>query len=61
MKMKKSKYMNQSLVKQYPLNDLKDVIYISTDIVEIFLIELEECFNYDSTSICSYEKNILLQ
>ena len=56
MKMKKSKYMNQSLVKQYPLNDLKDVIYISTDIVEIFLIELEEGFNYDSTSICSYEK-----
>ena len=60
MKMKKSKYMNQSLVKQYPLNDLKDVIYISTDIVEIFLIELEEGFNYDSTSALM-KKNILLQ
>lgn len=52
--------MNQSLVKQYPLNDLKDVIYISTDIVEIFLIELEEGFNYDSTSALM-KKNILLQ
>ena len=52
--------MNQSLVKQYSLNDLKDVIYISTDIVEIFLIELEEGFNYDSTSALM-KKNILLQ
>lgn len=60
MKTKKSKFMNQSLVKQYSLNDLKDVIYISTDIVEIFLIELEEGFNYDSTSALM-KKNILLQ
>lgn len=61
MKTKKSKFMNQSLVKQYPLNDLKDVIYISTDIVEIFLIELEEGFNMILHLFALMKKNILLQ
>lgn len=56
MKTNKSKYMNPVLAKQYPLKILKDIIYISTEIVENFLIELEEGFNYDSASICLYEE-----
>lgn len=54
MKMRRKPYLSDYVAVQYPIEDYKRLIFITLDIVENFLLELENGFNYDSNSIASY-------
>ncbi len=56
MRKRRTDYLSGFIVNQYPIEKFKEVIIITLDIAEIFLTELEEGFNYDSSSIASYGK-----
>ena len=52
---KSSVFLKDKITKQYPLSKFTKLIELSIDMVENFLITLEEGFNYDSTTLASYE------
>ena len=54
MKKRRSMFLSDYIVEQYPIEDYKEIIFITLDIVENFLLVLERVFNYDSTSVASY-------
>lgn len=54
MKKRRSIFLSDYIVEQYPIEDYKEIIFITLDIVENFLLVLERGFSYDSTSIASY-------
>lgn len=54
MTLKRNMFLSNYVVNQYPVEKLKEIIFITLDIVETFLLELEEGFDYDSSSVASY-------
>ncbi len=54
MKKRRSIFLSDYIVEQYPIEDYKEIIFITLDIVENFLLVLERGFSYDSTSVASY-------
>ena len=54
MKKRRTMFLSDYIVEQYPIEDYKEIIFITLDIVENFLLVLERGFNYDSTSVASY-------
>lgn len=54
MKKRKTKFLSDFIVNQYPVEDFKQLIFVTLDIVENFLLTLEDGFNYDSITISSY-------
>lgn len=51
----RTNYLSEFITKQYPVEKYKELIIITLDIVENFLLTLEEGFDYNSTSVCKYE------
>lgn len=47
-------FLKEEVVMRHPLNKYTTLIELSVDIVEDFLLTLEEGFNYDSTTVASY-------
>ena len=47
-------FLKEDVTTQYPLGKFSKLIELSIDIVENFLLTLEEGFNYDSTIVASY-------
>lgn len=56
MKKRRTIFLSDYIANQYPIEKFKEIIFITLDIVENFLLTLEEGFDYNSTSIASYEK-----
>ncbi len=53
---KKLGYLSDYVTSQYPIEKLKKLISISIDIVQTFLISLEEEFDYSPSSIALFEE-----
>ena len=51
---KKAIYLSEDITTQYPLAKFTKLIELSVDLVENFLIMLEDGFDYDSTTLASY-------
>lgn len=56
MRKRRKDFLSDFVVNQYPIEKYKTLVFITLDIVENFLIELEEGFDYDSTTLVSYGK-----
>lgn len=56
MKKKRSMFLSEYVINQYPIEKFKEIIFITLDIVENFLLVLENGFNYNSSTISSYEE-----
>ncbi len=52
---KRSFFLSDYIVNQYPIDKYKEIIFITLDIVQNFLLILENGFNYNSVSINSFE------
>lgn len=55
MRKTRTNYLSEFITKQYPVEKYKELIIITLDIVENFLLTLEEGFDYDSTSVNKFE------
>ncbi len=51
---KKSDFLSEYVTNQYPIDKFKKLIFISIDIVQAFLIALEEGYDYSLSSISLY-------
>ncbi len=51
---KKSDFLSEYVTNQYPIDKFKKLIFISIDIVQAFLISLEEGYDYSLSSIALY-------
>lgn len=58
MRTRKSLYLSSFVANQYPIEKLKKIIYDVVDIVDNFILELNEENNIDSSSISKYEKRL---
>lgn len=56
MRKRRTEFLNEYVANQYPIEKFKELIFITLDIVENFLLTLENGYNYNSTSIASYEE-----
>lgn len=56
MRKRRTEFLNEYVANQYPIEKFKELIFITLDIVENFLLTLENGYNYNSTSIVSYEE-----
>ena len=56
MQKKRNVFLSDYVVKQYPISDFKKIIFITLDIVENFLLSLENGFDYNSLTIASYSE-----
>ena len=56
MRKRRTEFLNEYVANQYPIEKFKELIFITLDIVENFLLTLENGYNYNSTSIESYEE-----
>ena len=54
MRKRRTEFLTDYVANQYPIEKFKELIFITLDIVENFLLTLENGFNYNSTSIASY-------
>lgn len=54
MTKRRTTFLSDYVVNQYPIEKLKEIIFITLDIVETFLLILEDGFDYNSSSIVSY-------
>ena len=54
MRKRRTDFLTDYVANQYPIEDFKELIFITLDIVENFLLTLENGFNYNSTSISAY-------
>lgn len=55
MRKTRTNFLSEFITKQYPIEKYKELIIITLDIVENFLLILEDGFNYNSVSISKYE------
>ena len=53
-KERKAIFLSNEVAKQYPVDKYRKLVFICVDIVQNFLITLEDGFDYNSTSIASY-------
>lgn len=60
MRKRRTDFLNDYVANQYPIEKFKELIFITLDIVENFLLTLECGYNYNSSSIASYGKNMVL-
>ena len=51
---RRNPFLSDYVVNQYPIEKFRELIFITLDIVETFLLILESGFDYNSTSIASY-------
>lgn len=56
MMKKRTIFLTDYIANQYPIEKLKELIFISIDIAENFLLSLESGFNYNFSNVLSYEK-----
>lgn len=56
MRKRRSNFLTSYIADQYPIETFKDLIFITLDIVENFLLTLESGFDCNSTSISSYSE-----
>lgn len=56
MKKRRTIFLSDCVANQYPIEKFKDLIFATLDIVENFLIVLENGFDYNSSSIASYSE-----
>lgn len=56
MRRRRTMFLTDYVANQYPIEKYKELIFITLDLVENFLLTLESGVNYNSTSIASYEK-----
>lgn len=56
MRKRRTEFLSEYVANQYPIEKFKELIFITLDIVENFLLTLENGYNYNSTSIASYEE-----
>ena len=54
MKKRRTMYLTDFIANQYPIEKFKEIIFVTLDIVENFLLTLESGFDYNSVSIASY-------
>lgn len=54
MRKRRTDFLNDYVANQYPIEKFKELIFITLDIVENFLLTLECGYNYNSSSIASY-------
>ena len=54
MKKRRTMFLSECIANQYPIEKFKDLIFATLDIVENFLLTLENGFDYNSSSIASY-------
>lgn len=54
MKKRRTDFLTDFIANQYPIEKFKEIIFITLDIVDNFLLTLENGFEYNSTSIASY-------
>ena len=54
MRKRRTDFLNDYVASQYPIEKFKELIFITLDIVENFLLTLECGYNYNSSSIASY-------
>lgn len=54
MRKRRTDFLNDYVANQYPIEKFKELIFITLDIVENFLLTLECGYNYNSSSIVSY-------
>lgn len=54
MKKRRTIFLSDYIADQYPIDKFKEIIFITLDIVENFLLTLEEGFDYNSTSVSSF-------
>ncbi len=48
-------FLSDYIVNQYPVEKFRELIFITLDIVETFLLILESGFSYNSSTVSSYE------
>lgn len=53
MRKRRTDFLNDYVANQYPIEKFKELIFITLDIVENFLLTLECGYNYNSSSIAS--------
>ena len=58
MRARKSEYLDEFVVNQYPIEILKKIIFATLDIVDNFIITLGEESYLDSSSISNYEERL---
>ena len=54
MKKRRTMFLTDFIANQYPIEKFKEIIFVTLDIVENFLLTLESGFDYNSVSIASY-------
>lgn len=56
MRKRGNMFLSDFVVDQFPIDKFKELIFITVEIVENFLLTFEKGFNYDSSSIASYKE-----
>ena len=56
MRKRRTEFLSDYVASQYPVEKYKELIIITLDIVDNFLLALEEGFDYNSTSIARYSE-----